>query len=429
MSTEETQERLQQSEALYAGLPPVEGWQKVFSALRNRNYRLFYAGQTVSLIGTWTRTAALGWISFQFTHSEFLLGLVFVLNSLPIFLFAVYAGSLADRIPKIRIFMLTSWFALLSSLMVAVMLFFGPVHIGYLMAFATLWGTATAFEMPARQTLMVELVGREDLVNAIALNSAMVNSTRVIGPAIGGVLLASFGAAWCFFLDAISYLAVLFALYQIRLPAAHYAAKRVDADRNYILEGFQYLKTNAIMGQAMAMLFIMGLGGWAYQSQLSAFAVTQLHMQVLGYSGLLAMNGLGACTAALVVAAQGSRLVRVNTLYAGTGIYGAFIIACGFIHQPLIASLLIFFAGFGVILFYSIGNSIIQTQSPDYLRGRLMGIWALVFGGSMPIGSFWMGVVAKQTGSGRALQMGGLFCVMGAIVVHFFSHRRKSMEQ
>ncbi|HVY23439.1 MAG TPA: MFS transporter [Steroidobacteraceae bacterium] len=426
MSAEDPKVRLQQSEALDEGLPPAEGWQKIFSALRNRNYRLFYAGQTVSLTGTWIRTAALGWIAFQFTHSEFLLGMVFVLNSLPIFLFAVYAGSLADRIPKIRIFMLTSWFALLSSLMVAVMLFFGPVHIGYLMAFSALWGTATAFEMPARQTLMVELVGREDLVNAIALNSAMVNSTRVIGPAIGGVLLASFGAAWCFLLDAMSYLAVLYALYQIRLPAAHYESRQVDAGRKYVLEGFRYLKTNSIMAQAMAMLFIMGLGGWAYQSQLSAFAVTQLHMKVLGYSGLLAMNGFGACTAALVVAARGTSLVRVSTLYAGAVIYSAFIILCGFIHQPWLASLLIFFAGFGVILFYSIGNSIIQTQSPDHLRGRLMGIWALVFGGSMPIGSFWMGVVASQTGSGHALQMGGLFCVIGAAVVYFFSHRKAS---
>ena len=146
------------------------------------------------MIGTWTRTAALGWVAFQFTHSAFLLGIVFMLNSLPIFLFAIYAGSLADRIPKIRIFTVTSWFSLLSSLILAVMLFRGPVHIAYLMVFAFLWGLSTTFEMPARQTLMVELVGKKDLVNAIALNSAMVNSTRIIGPAIGGLLLASFGA-------------------------------------------------------------------------------------------------------------------------------------------------------------------------------------------------------------------------------------------
>jgi MFS family permease len=391
--------------------------------LRNPNYRYFYSGQTVSLIGTWTRTAALGWISFQFTHSEFLLGLVFMLNSLPIFLFAVYAGSLADRIPKIRIFTLTSWFSMLSSLTLAVMLFRGPVHIGYLMIFSSLWGTSIAFEMPSRQSLMVELVGKKDLVNAIALNSAMVNSTRVIGPAIGGLLLASFGAAWCFLLDAMSYTAVLYALRKIQLPAPNYASIKVRADWKYTLEGFKYLKTNSTIAQAVILLFFMGLGGWAYQSQLSAFASTQLHMDAQGFGWLLAMNGLGACTAALFVASQGSRIVRVKVLYIGAGIYGTFIVLFGLMHHPVGATFLLFFAGFGIILFFSLVNSIIQTQSPDHLRGRLMGIWALVFGGSMPIGSLWMGIVGQKVGSGHALQLGGLFCALGASTVYFLSRK------
>jgi MFS family permease len=424
LSPENSQERLQQSEAINAGLPPSTGWHKTFSALRNRNYRYFYAGQTISLIGTWTRSAALGWVAFQFTHSEFLLGIVFMLNSLPIFLFAVYAGSLADRIPKIRIFTLSSWFSLLSSLTLSVMLFHGPVHVAYLMIFATLWGTSIAFEMPARQTLMVELVGKNDLVNAIALNSAMVNGTRVIGPAIGGLLLAYFGASWCFLLDALSYLAVLYAIHKIQLPASHYSPRKVKADWKYTVEGFKHLKTNPTMAQAITLLLIVGLGGWAYQSQLSAFAVTQLHMGAQGYGWLLALNGLGACTAALFVAAEGSRIVRVKTLYAGTGIYGAFIILFGFMHHPVGAAFLLFFAGFGIILFFSIGNSIIQTQSPDHLRGRLMGIWALVFGGSMPLGSFWMGGVAQRVGSGHALQAGGLFCALGAAAVYFLGRKK-----
>lgn len=425
MSSDRSQERLQQAEAVDAGLPPSQGWRKAFSALRNPNYRYFYSGQTVSLIGTWTRTAALGWIAFQYTHSEFLLGVVFMLNSLPIFLFAVYAGSLADRIPKIRIFTFTSWGALLSSLTLAVMLFHGPVHVAFLMIFAFLWGTFMAFEMPSRQTLMVELVGKKDLVNAIALNSAMVNATRVIGPAIGGLLLASVGAGWCFFLDAMSYLAVLYALHKIRLPASHYAPKKVKADWKYTLEGFKYLKTNSAIAQAVALLFIMGLGGWAYRSQLSAFAATQLKMDAQGYGWLLALNGLGACAAALFVAAQGSRIVRVNTLYTGGGIYAAFIILFGFMHQPVGAAFLLFFAGCGITLFFSIGNSIIQTQSPDHLRGRLMGIWALVFGGSLPIGSFWMGIVAERVGSGHALQTGGLFCAVGAASVYWLGRKKR----
>jgi MFS family permease len=425
LSREDFPETLQQAEANSAGLPPAAGWRKTFSALRNPNYRYFYWGQSVSLIGTWTRTAALGWIAFQFTHSEFLLGIVFMLNSLPIFLFAVYAGSLADRIPKIRIFVFTSWFSLLSSLTLAVMLFRGPVHIAYLMVFAVLWGLSTTFEMPARQTLMVELVGKTDLVNAIALNSAMVNSSRVLGPALGGLLLGYFGAAWCFLLDAVSYLAVLYALHQIQLPASHYAPKQEKGDWKYTLEGFKYLRTNSIIAQSVILLFIVGLGGWAYRSQLAAFAVTQLHLGALGYGWLWALNGLGACTAALFVATQGSRIVRVKTLYAGAAIYAAFIVLFGFMHQAAGAAFLLFFAGFGIILFYSIGNSIIQTQSPDHLRGRLMGIWALVFGASMPLGSLWMGVVAARVGSGRAMQAGGLFCALGAFTVYFLGRKNQ----
>ena len=167
----------------------------------------------------------------------------------------------------------------------------------------------------------------------------------------------------------------------------------------------------------------MGLGGWAYQSQLSAFVVIQLHLDAQGYGWLLAVNGLGACTAALFVAAQGSGIVSIKTLYTGAGIYGAFIILFGFMHQPIGAACLLFFAGFGIILFFSIGNSIIQTQSPDHLRGRLMGIWFLVFGGGMPIGSFWMGLLASHTSSGFSLQMGGLFCILGAVAVCWFFKR------
>jgi MFS family permease len=412
-------------EPVDAGLVPLTGWKKTFSALRNLNYRYFYVGQSLSLIGTWTRTAAIGWVAFQVTRSEFLLGVVFMLGALPFLLFSIHAGSMADRFPKITMFKLTSWFSLLSSLSLALMLFHGPVHVAYLMFFSFAWGLSTTYEMPSRQTLMVELVGKKDLVNAIALNSAMVNSTRIIGPAIGGLLLAGFGAAWCFLLDAVSYLAVLYAIHRIRLPAAHYTHSKEKPDWKHILEGFRYLKTNPAIAEAMAMLLFIGLGGWAYQSQLSAYVVTQLHMDAQGYGWLLAMNGLGACTAAFFVAAQGASIVRARTLYAGTGMFGVFLILFGLMHHPIGAAFFLFFAGFGIILFYSIGNSIIQTQSPDHLRGRVMGIWALVFGGGMPIGSFWMGLVASHTSSGFSLQMGGLFCLLGALAVYWIFRRKR----
>lgn len=410
---------LNQASAANEGLPPLKGWRKTFAALHNANYRYFFMGQGVSLIGTWARSSALSWMTFALTKSEFLLGMVSFLNSLPFFLFAIYAGSLADRFPKLRIFTLTSCFAMACSLVLSLLLFHGPVAVYVLFIFAPLWGLATAFEMPARQTLQVELVGKKDLVNAIALNSAMVNTSRVIGPAIGSNLYALLGPAWCFLLDALSFLAVLFGIYKIKLPPATEPQTR-RASLKHILEGFGHLKANPDMAKTILLLFIMGIGGWAYQSQLPAFVDKQLGMDVKGYGWLLAMNGLGACTAALTVATLGQNLVNIRSLNIGIGVFSFFIILFGFLRNPIGAAFLIFFAGFGIILFFSTGNSLIQTRSPDHLRGRLMGIWALVFGGGMPIGSFWMGVVASHTGSGHALQIGGLFCALGAVVVHFF---------
>lgn len=399
----------------------LTGWRKTFAALRNENYRYFFMGQGVSLMGTWARSSALGWMAFAITKSEFLLGMVNFLNSLPFFLFAIYAGSLADRFPKLRIFTITSCFAMTCSLILALLLFRGSVGIGVLLLFAPLWGLAIAFEMPARQTLMVDLVGKKDLVNAIALNSAMVNSARIIGPAIGGNLYAFFGAAWCFLMDALSFLAVLFGIYKIKLPPSH-NSKSSRGDLKHILEGFSHLKSNPKMAETISLLFILGIGGWAYQSQMPAFVSKQLGMGVKYNGFLLAINGLGACVAALTVARLGQVLIRTRTLYIGIGIFSSFIILFGFIHNPIGAALVIFFAGFGIILFFSTGNSFIQTNSPDHLRGRLMGIWALVFGGGMPIGSLWMGIVASHTGSGVALQLGGIFCATGALLIYRFFH-------
>jgi MFS family permease len=409
-------------DTLEEGLPPVRGWRKTFLAFRNTNYRYFFAGQALSLIGTWARSTALGWLAFQVTHSEFMLGLTFTLNSLPILLFSTYAGLLADRFPKIRIFTFTSWFSLLSSLLIALLYLKGTVSIGVLFIFSACWGLSTAFEMPARQSLIIELVGKKDLVNAIALNSAMVNSTRVIGYAVGGIL-TTLGASWCFFLDASSYVAVLYAIHRIQLPP--FVPRPSVQGPGHLLEGFRYLKKNPKVGRAVSLLFVLSMGGWAYISQIPAFVRVQLGMDSSTNGWLLAMTGLGACVAALTVATMGAALVRERSLYVGAAIFSFSIILFGFQHSPWGASFFLFFAGLGLVLFFSVGNSLIQTESPNELRGRLMGIWALVFGGGMPIGSFWMGVIAQKVGSGHALQAGGLFCAWGACTVYFLGRKSR----
>lgn len=259
-------------------------------------------------------------------------------------------------------------------------------------------------------------------MNAIALNSAMVNSTRVIGYALGGVL-TSLGASCCFFLDASSYVAVLYAIHLIQLPP--FVTRPSIKGLGQLLEGFRYLKKNSKVGRAVSLLFVLSLGGWAYISQVSAFVRVQLDMDSSTYGWLLAMTGLGACVAALTVATMGAVLVRERSLYVGAAIFSFSIILFGFQHSPAGAAFFLFFAGLGLVLFFSVGNSLIQTESPNELRGRLMGIWALVFGGGMPIGSFWMGVIAQKVGSGHALQAGGLFCALGAVTVYFLGRNTR----
>jgi predicted MFS family arabinose efflux permease len=396
---------------------PAKGFAKTFAAFQNPNYRLFFMGQTLSLIGTWARSAAWGWLAYQWTHSKLLLGLTFL------FLFSTYAGSLADRIPKLAIFKITSWTAMAASLVFSFLLFHGERDITILMGFVSLWGLCMAFEMPARQSLMVELVGKEHLVNAIALNSAMVNATRVLGPALGGILLSNYGPQWCFLLDALSFTAVLAGLYLMRIDKTTHI-KEAKTDWKYYSEGFRYVKNHPTLARTMGLMLLLSIGGWAYLSQFPAFVQDRLGLQADGYGWLLAMNGLGACTAALWVASQGRQLIKERTLFFGIAVYSLFIFLFGFQHNPVGAAFLVYFAGFGIVLFFSTGNSVIQTYSPDPLRGRIMGIWALVFGGGMPIGSFWMGYLAAHTDSGVALQAGGVFCALGAFLIYFFGLKR-----
>ena len=410
---------------LEATIIPAKGFAKTFAAFKNLNYRYFFMGQTVSLIGTWARSAAWGWLAYQWTHSKLLLGVIFMLNALPIFLFSTYAGSLADRIPKLKIFKITSWTAMTAYLAFSILLFQGERDIRTLMGFVSLWGLCMAFEMPARQSLMVELVGKDHLVNAIALNSAMVNATRVIGPALGGLLLTVYGPQWCFLLDGLSFTAVLFGLYRMRIDKTTHVSG-VLTDRNHYSEGFRYVKNHPTLARTMGLMLVLSVGGWSYQSQLAAFVVDRLGLGPDGYGWILSINGLGACVAALVVASQGTRLIKERTLFFGISIFSFFILLLGFQHNPAGAAFLIFFVGFGIVLFFSTGNSIVQTYSPDPLRGRIMGIWALVFGGGMPLGSLWMGALASHfNNSGLALQAGGCFCALGAFLIYYFSLKKR----
>ena len=406
-----------------ASSPAVQppGWRKAFASFQNPHYRYFYFGQAVSLLGTSARTMAMGWLAVKITDSAYALGVVYTLNTLPILLFSVFAGSLADRFPRLAIFKATSWFAMSCSLALTLLILAGKLNITLLMVFAVLWGTAMAFEMPSRQALMTDLVEPGDLVNAISLNSAMVNASRVVGPAVGGPLLV-LGPAWCFLFDALSFLAVLYSLYHIQ-PRKSVRPKTDSGWWAHLLEGGHYIAGRPLLLQAVLLLFFMSVGGWAYQSQLAAFVKLRLGLKEWGLTELMAAAGLGSCLAAFLVAGQGAKIVKPATLFLGIGFYAVFIFGVGFQASILPAALLIFPAAFGVTLFFSSTNSFLQINSPPHLRGRVMGLWALVFGGGMPVGSYLMGLVAAHGGPGMAFQAGGTFCLAVSLAVYLVFRR------
>ncbi len=392
-------------------LPTLSG---TFSALKLPFFRYFYIGQMVSLIGTWARTAAVGWLAFQLTHSRLLLGVTFTLNTLPPLFISAYAGTLADRLPRLGIFKTTTWFAFASSALIAVLDFTGHLSYSLLALFSLLWGLASAFEMPARQSLMVELVGPKELVNAISLNSAMVNVARVIGPSVGGLLMARVGAAWCFLLDALSFLAVAYALGLIRLATPE---KPSHPRRGAAQEVWRYLLERPVLSRTMGLILVVSAGGWSYISQTAAFTAENLGGSAWDYGWLLGLGGLGSCLAALYIASGGRDHIRESNLYWGIGQFVFFILLFGFQHQILPAALLLFGATFGLTLFFSSSNSLLQTSTPNEMRGRVMGIWASFFGGGMPLGSLALGWAASRWGSGPALQLGGIFCLLGCLLV------------
>lgn len=397
----------------------LKGWRRTFSSLRSRNYRYFFAGQSVSLVGSWTRSSALAWLAFAWTGSELMTGMVAFANSVPMLLLSLYAGSLADRKSKIALFQATSWFAMVSSLILGVLVALGAHSVHLLLVFSALWGVAMAFEMPARQSLIVDLVGPKLLPNAIALNSSMVNSSRILGPALGGLLLKYVGATWCFLLDALSYVAVLAGLSKIRLERALPPARPKGGTLAHLMEGFRYVRNTPLIARTFGLMVSVSLFGWAYQSQLAPFVSRQLHQDAGGYGWLLAVTGAGATTAAILIAYHHERLRSQTPAFLGSCLFSVAAVCLGFQHGFGGAAVCLFCAGAGLVSSFATSNSFLQTHTPDHLRGRMMGLWALAFGGGMPLGSLWMGFLAERVGSGPTLQVGGALCLLSASWVYF----------
>ena len=397
-------------------------WRDTFAALKHRNFRLFFMGQLVSLIGTWMQMTAQGWLVYQLTGSKVLLGTVAAVGSLPLLLLSVWGGSVADRHSKRTVVVITQTGMMLLAFAFAALVGTGHIQPWHILVLAALGGVAMAFDMPARQAFMVEMTSREHLMNAVSLNSAMVNGARVIGPAVAGFLMAYAGIGWCFFLNGLSYIAVIAGLLLMQLPRFVPPAKPHSAGR-HVLEGFAYVAGHRRLRTLLLLFAMVGVFGWSYSVLLPAYATDILHVGERGYGMLLSANGLGALLGALTVATFGSRLRPRLMIFGGLWLFPAMLALLAVVRwYPLVLACLLV-GGWGMLIYFSTTNTLIQISVSDAMRGRVMGIWTLVFGGMMPVGGIESGFLSHAVGVPWTIAAGALICAGAGLVTWLIVRR------
>jgi MFS family permease len=413
---------------LYQPLIMPPGQFTTFAALRHRNFRLFYVGQTVSLLGSWMQSVALSWLVLMLTNSAFYLGMVSALQAFPILIFSFVGGVVADQSRKQRLLYLTQGGMMVVAAILGYMVAASLLNIWLLCVLVFLGGTALAFDIPIRQAFMFELVGKADLPNAIALNSTMFNGTRVIGPAIAGLLIAQVGLANCFFLNALSFLAVLLALFWMRL------APPATAPRSSILTALgelrDFMKDNQNLRLILILMTAVSILGQSYFVLVPILARDVLGAGPRGFGILMAMSGVGAFLGGLALARRLTRRPPMPSFLGGTALFLAGLLALSLCRSYYLALGAMVLIGVGMVTQLSTGNSLLQLNVPDQMRGRMMSLFSLINIGSVPFGSMLYGTVAHYLGPSLALTLGSLSAsaVSGFILLRYPSLRNLDFQ-
>ena len=393
----------------------------VFSALRHRDFRLFLGGQLVSQCGTWVQTVAQGWLVLQLTDSALAVGVVTALGSLPILLFTLYGGVVADRVDKRRFVILLQGGMLLEALALAVLTHGGWITVHLVAALTSFYGLLSAFEVPTRQSLVSEIVGKDDLMNAIALNSSAFNVARVIGPSIAGALIATVGLAACFYLNAASYLAVLagLLLMRVRQPAQRSRAPALGA----LKEGFGYIFGNPWPRALVTIVAAFTVFGASFLPMMPVYTRDVLGLDADGYGAMVSAIGVGAASGAIGMAAAGARMRQGRLVILTFAVFGV-VLAGGGWAPGFWAALALFTIAGGLMAVNGImANTMLQLQAPDRLRGRVMGFYSFVVLGMAPFGAFQAGLVSEHYGVRTAFALGGLACVIISGLVGYLTRR------
>jgi len=385
-------------------------------ALAHRNFRLFFIGQGISLVGTWMQNVGEGWLILTLTNSPFYVGLTAALSSLGVLLFSLYAGVVADRVDKRRVIIFMQLAFMIEAFTVAILVWTGVIAVWQVLVLATVLGIASAFDIPMRQSFIVEMVGKDDLMNAIALNSSLFNGARVLGPAIAGFLIGALGIAWCYFLNGLSYIAVIAGLLLMRLPATIRPARTTSTWGGF-REVLTFLRGDRGIRSLMIQTAILSVFGFPYIAMMPVFARDVLHRGAAGYGALTSSIGIGAVIGALGIALSATRLrARGRLMLVGGTAFGILLILFSASRVLALSMVLLALAGCAMIVNNSITNTLLQTAAPDHLRGRIMGFYSFVFVGMAPFGAFLFGLVAEHVGVPHTLAAGGAIVALAVVI-------------
>ncbi len=388
-------------------------WATTLRALRHRNFQLFFSGQLISLIGTWMQTVAQSWLVYRLTGSALLLGAVGFAGQIPVFLTAPIGGITADRVNRQRLVIATQVASMLLAGILAILTLTGRVHVWHIFVLAALLGVVNAFDIPGRQSFLVDMVGKEDLMNAIALNSSMFNGARIIGPAVAGILVARIGEGWCFAANAISYIAVIVGLLLMKVHCPPRAIGHSPIED--IIEGFRWVNQTKIIRALLLLLGLISLVGMPYTVLMPVFADKILHGGARGLGILMGATGVGAMFGALTLATKTGVKGLGRWVTISCAAFGASLFLFSFSTWYWVSVVLLLPAGYSMMLQMACSNTLIQSMVPDQLRGRVMAVYSMMFMGMAPIGALFGGALADRVGAPITLAVGGIACVLGAI--------------
>jgi MFS family permease len=399
--------------------------QGTFAALRHRNYQLWFYGQMVSLMGTWMQSTAQGYLIYQLTNSPVYLGLVGFAAGIPTWLFTLFGGVVADRISRRNLMVITQSAMLVLAFILAGLTFTHVVQPWHILVLAFLLGVANAFDAPARVSFVLELVPREDMTNAIALNSTMFNIATVVGPSVAGLTYAAFGPAWCFTLNGISFIAVIIALVLMHIKMDMKQVHRSSAIKE-ILEGLQYVFTNRVVLSLTVTVGLVAMFGFGLMNLLPAWATDVLHGNEVTNGLLVSARGFGALISALMLASLTQHKMRGRLWMAGYLVVPFSLFLFAWIRWLPLSLVFLVIVGWAMMMITNNSNALIQSQVPDNLRGRVMGVYALVLNGFIPIGALLAGGLAQKLGSPvTAMLSAGVFLICVIFTWIFLPEIRK----